>query len=421
MLHPLKRARAAANGTMEAPPAAVSLTKSALVFSDRPSREGAQLSPGAPFGCRVAIQSPTNKKDAVRVFLATGTGVYTATVPQAGATGGLLKGKEGVCIPAIQSQPVTAQRITVAQHIAEVQSIQIAEVGGQTILGSIDALGRATLVRATTEEGSAPSPFVPANTYQLTPQSAVREPGWAGLAISRQQADLVATAQHFDRELTVYENQIPIRTIGLHACPTSLMFLPPDFPGCNSGSVIAAAHGPHVGIWDIRAAGFGALVTQLNLNGSTETLYTVQCSEGSRSVIGAAGAERSVGVWEPRKWTYLSRWNNCLKYEVFSMHFSTLNPEYCYVGGADYEVLCGTWNRTQRSGGGARTGKGSGHRPEQSDMNAEREAAQPMAFRGDARWLGLARAQSADILAGLSSSGHVFVATMDHAGALSGV
>jgi hypothetical protein len=67
------------------------------------------------------------------------------------------------------------------------------------------------------------------------------------------------------------------------------------------------------------------------------------------------------------------------------------------------------------------TGKGSGHRPEQSDMNAEREAAQPMAFRGDARWLGLARAQSADILAGLSSSGHVFVATMDHAGALSGV
>lgn len=57
-----------------------------------------------------------------------------------------------------------------------------------------------------------------------------------------------------------------------------------------------------MGIWDIRAAGFGALVTQLNLNASTEMLYTVQCSEGSRPVIGAAGGERAVGVWEPRKY-----------------------------------------------------------------------------------------------------------------------
>mmetsp|Transcript_2676 Transcript_2676/g.6710 ORF Transcript_2676/g.6710 Transcript_2676/m.6710 type:complete len:425 (+) Transcript_2676:238-1512(+) len=415
MPHPLKRARVAASDTMDAPPAPVALTKAALALADRPlpsGAHGAQLSPGATFGCRVAVQTP--RDGAARLFLASGASLYCASVPAAdGGAGGLTKGKEGVCIPAIAPQPIQAEPVGVAQHLAEVQSVQVAEVDGQLLVGSIDALGRASVLRAPLDDGTAPSAhFMPSHTYQLAPPAAVREPGWAGIALSRQQADLVATATHFDRELVVYEGQVPLRTLGLAASPTSVMFLPSSFPGCSSGSVIAATHGQNVGIWDIRAAGFGALVTQLNLNASTEMLYTVQCSEGSRPVIGAAGGERAVGVWEPRKWTYVSRWNNCLKYEVFAMHFSTINPDYCYVAGADYEVLCGTWNRSQRSGGGARTGKGSGHRPEQSEHSLERAAAQPMAFRGDARWLGLARAQGADVLAGLSSSGYVFVARM---------
>ena len=38
---------------------------------------------------------------------------------------------------------------------------------------------------------------------------------------------------------------------------------------------------------------------------------------------GAAGAERSVLVWEPRKWALLDRWSNCLKYEATGLHFSS--------------------------------------------------------------------------------------------------
>jgi hypothetical protein len=43
----------------------------------------------------------------------------------------------------------------------------------------------------------------------------------------------------------------------------------------------------------------------------------------SLSLAGAAGDERSVLVWEPRKWTPLDRWSNCLKYELTSLHFSS--------------------------------------------------------------------------------------------------
>lgn len=42
-----------------------------------------------------------------------------------------------------------------------------------------------------------------------------------------------------------------------------------------------------------------------------------------RPAAGAAGAERSVLVWEPRKWTLLDRWSNCLKYEATGLHFAT--------------------------------------------------------------------------------------------------
>lgn len=103
------------------------------------------------------------------------------------------------------------------------------------------------MLRAPLDDGTAPSAhFMPSHTYQLAPPAAVREPGWAGIALSRQQADLVATATHFDRELVVYEGQVPLRTLGLAASPTSVMFLPSSFPGCSSGSVIAATHGQNV-------------------------------------------------------------------------------------------------------------------------------------------------------------------------------
>lgn len=38
---------------------------------------------------------------------------------------------------------------------------------------------------------------------------------------------------------------------------------------------------------------------------------------------GAAGADRGVLVYDPRKWVMLDRWSNVLKYEVASLHFSS--------------------------------------------------------------------------------------------------
>lgn len=123
---------------------------------------------------------------------------------------------------------------------------------------------------------------------------------------------------------------------------------------------------------------------------------------------GAAGGERGVLVWDPRKWVQLDRWSNCTKYEITGLHFASGgccwvlcgpvsevalsalsapslrfvlrgslagrqalsastkahrrlarpagNPRLCYVAGIDYEVLCGEWggNRASRLGGGNR-------------------------------------------------------------------
>jgi len=400
-------------GAKKPPPVPANLEKVKLLFD---GAEDKKISPGSLFGRRVAVLAEESESSSLLVFAATGRELFHAFVPR-GEARVLSRGKEGVCIPAVSESPVSALSIEPMQHIAEVQSITAVDAGDTAVIASMDSLGRASVMQIEAPcggiRGQGRPSLAPLATYQLMPAAPIREPGWAGVAVSGCEPGTVATAHYFSRCLTVYEGQILLRTLGLHGCPTSLCFLPPSFPGCSSGAVVAAALGSEVAVWDVRVAGQAALVAQLSLGGSTERLYDVTCAPGDSAVIGAAGADRAVGIWEPRKWAAVSRWNNCLKYEVHHLHFSTINPEYCYVAGADYEVLCGSWGSMQRKGGGARTGKGTGHRPRASSPEPDSSGIQsPMAFRGDARWLGIARAPSAEILAGFSSSGHLFLATM---------
>ena len=86
------------------------------------------------------------------------------------------------------------------------------------------------------------------------------------------------------------------------------------------------------------------------------------------------------------------------------------------MGGLDYEVLCGEWsgNKASRLGGGNRTGAGgSAHAGQPSGGGGEEEARGPVrgvAFRGDSRWTGLAKAQGQNLLAGLSHSLQLYIA-----------
>jgi WD40 repeat protein len=140
-------------------------------------------------------------------------------------------------------------------------------------------------------------------------------------------------------------------------------------------------------------------------------LYTIAASSRNSGcpVLGAAGEDRTVHVWDPRTWKSVDKWSNCLKYEVTSLHFMS-NPAFCVVGGLDYEVVCSRWmggnDQSDRDLGGQKAGKGRAAGPA-TDVGSEAEAGRQSqvaaSFRGAARWLGLAKSPSSDTFAGITA------------------
>ena len=92
------------------------------------------------------------------------------------------------------------------------------------------------------------------------------------------------------------------------------------------------------------------------------------------------------------------RWKNVLKYELMSLHFSAYSPSSIYVAGLDHEVYCGHWANQALN-----------------QRNLER-----MAFRGDSRWVGLARTtdpvaqRGGDNLVGITESAQLYVLRNAH-------
>ena len=108
-------------------------------------------------------------------------------------------------------------------------------------------------------------------------------------------------------------------------------------------------------------------------------------------LFAGAGAERSVLVYEPRTWKLLDRWNNCLKYEITSIHFLDAHPGYCIAGGLDYEVVVGPWA---------------------SKLEKTFQSNSTVRFRGDSRWLGLSKALGMDVIAGLTASKSLYIGNL---------
>ncbi|KAG6388573.1 hypothetical protein SASPL_150003 [Salvia splendens] len=109
-------------------------------------------------------------------------------------------------------------------------------------------------------------------------------------------------------------------------------------------------------------------------------LYAVSMSSSGNIAVG--GEDRTVTVYDPRRWCATSRWLNCSKYEITGLCFSSVDPNYLYVQGVDYEIMCGQW----------------------------RESEKAFSFRGDSNWLGFSKCSDRDILAGWCDWGSIFVA-----------
>lgn len=167
--------------------------------------------------------------------------------------------------------------------------------------------------------------------------------------------------------------------------PTAITFLDRSMLENGMYSLLAVTEGPQVSIWDLRAGENGGCVQRILGSSTMDPLYAV-CSSLDSRLVGTGGAGRTAVIFDKRKWTALSRWTNCLKYEITGMSFSALDPNSLYVHGLDYEVICGKW----------------------ANGVAESER-QHFAFRGDSRWLGLSKCISSDVIAGWCESGSIFV------------
>lgn len=337
-------------------------------------------------------------------------------------------------------------------HRAEIQDVTLAQPhnDGSAVLAAVDCYGRATVAHLRPPEqndydadespyssGAAGAPII-TEIQPLSPDETLIEAGWAGIALAPDQPSQAAIARHFAKDVTVFDGPMAVRTINTMYNPNAVLLLSPILTSSTAANpLVAVAEGPQVSIWDMRAAGRGGRVAKLSPSGphSGHLLCLGVSDGGAAPVLGAAGTDRSVIVWEPRKWTIIDRWNNCLKYEATSLHFSSRDSGQCFACGLDYEVVSGRWDGARRSrlGGGHRTGASTKQAiiagqdndsksdgggvplnaagaPHGSGVSLRPSKTASVSFRGDSRWLGLAKAKGQDVLAGWTASGQLYVA-----------
>lgn len=258
----------------------------------------------------------------------------------------------------------------------EIQSIVLAEIEGNgcSILGSVDSYGHLIVSKL---DGS--SNDVDRVTYSASPHdSGVGEGSWSGLCFNPIQWSMASVARSFCKSIDVYDQDIHLQSLHTLWYPSSLIFMH-NLCGGSEGSLLAVAEGCQLSIWDLRMKENGGCVQRI-CGSVGDIIYAVSTS--STGTIAAGGADRTVTVYDPRRWSALSRWLNCSKYEITGLAFSSVDPNYIFVQGVDYEVLCGQW----------------------------RDGEKAFSFRGDSNWLGFSKCSSRDILGGWCDSGNIFVA-----------
>lgn len=284
------------------------------------------------------------------------------------------QGKENLLIPE-QTQVLESSLVDRCPHRSEIQSIALAETKSMdcSILGSVDSYGDLIVSRLDDSNTDADR-----STYSVSPQDCgVGEGSWAGLCFNPSQLSMAAVARSFCKSIDIYDQDIHLRTLRTLWYPTSLIFM--DSFSESGSSMLATTEGSQLSIWDLRVKENGGCVRRL-MGSVGDMLYAVSISSSGNIAVG--GEDRTVTVYDPRRWCATSRWMNCSKYEITGLAFSSVDPSYIYVQGVDYEILCGQW----------------------------RESKKVFSFRGDSNWLGFSKCSNRDILGGWCDSGSIFVA-----------
>ncbi|KAL0363951.1 UNVERIFIED_CONTAM: hypothetical protein Sangu_0492700 [Sesamum angustifolium] len=228
------------------------------------------------------------------------------------------RGKESLLIPE-PTQVLDSSVVNRCPHRSEIQSIVLAETESKdcSILGSVDSYG--TLIVSKLD---ASGTDVDGFTYSVSPRDfGVGEGSWAGLCFNPNQLFMAAVARSFCKSIDIYDQDIYLRTLRTLWYPSSLIFMD-DFNE-SGGSMLAITEGSQLSIWDLRMKENGGCVHRV-MGSVGDMLYAVSISSSGN--IAAAGADRTVTIYDPRRWSALSRWLNCSKYEITGLTFSSVDP-----------------------------------------------------------------------------------------------
>ncbi|XP_057973717.1 uncharacterized protein LOC131161771 isoform X4 [Malania oleifera] len=323
-------------------------------------------SPASLQATRLALHVNRNDASCV-VYIASWCSVYRMSLEDSLVN----RGKESLLIP-VHAQVWDASLVHRCPHRSEIQSIALAETesAGFLVLGSVDSYGHLIVSKL-----DASGKDVGKLTFSALPRDCgIGEGGWAGLCFSRSQWSMAVVARSFCKSLDVYDQDIHLRTLRTLWYPCSLSFI----CGRNESSVLAVTEGCQLSIWDLRMKENGGCVHRI-YGSPGDIFYAVCCSSTGNIAVG--GADRTVTIYDPRRWSALSRWVHCSKYEITGLAFSTTDPDYIYIQGVDYEVYCGQWKERKKI----------------------------FSFRGDSNWLGFNKCPRDDVLGGWCDSGSIFV------------
>ena len=212
--------------------------------------------------------------------------------------------------------------------------------GGMVMVAAVDATGGLSL-------SSRPSGHGTWNTRRIEgPGFRDGESGWGGVALDGDGRQ-VAVARQGQRSLGVYDVATGslVRTLHTSYGPNSMSWLGAGGEGLLPGAegLIAVAEHKCVSLWDLRVgstAPRSACVQRL-IPTATAPIYSVNWGRG---VIGCCGGDRSVYVYDPKRWTIRGRAMGVTKSQAMSLSFSAVDPRIYFVHGADTQLVCGQWD-----------------------------------------------------------------------------
>ena len=220
---------------------------------------------------------------------------------------------------------------THSTHWTEVQSV----TADATRVASTDAYGRGIVSFESAGTGN-DKDYHESKSFILSPISVSGgEPGWSGVTLRRKDASYTAICRQFYRDFTVYDHDVPVRTIYNILPPRAI-----GFAGDDNGVVVA--EGSDICYYDIRAGEKGGCMNRSTVGNGN--LLCMDVSEDSQQVA-VGGMDRILHVFDLRTMQVRDRWSSCLKYECSGTVFSGDRDGMAYVCSVDNELACGAWDR----------------------------------------------------------------------------